>query len=352
MTQRRGTMTSTKDLAKGIAADLSEDIANKIQNLGDHMTPERAPSSGGSLVAKLAEVMAAVSRVPKRGRNDFHKYDYATEADIAEAVRLELAKRGIMIIPSCDGVERDGDLTVTRHTYRITDGDETLACSWAGFGQDKGDKGLYKAFTGAEKYFLLKLFLMPTGDDPERDDSAKSIDTPTTKADLVKATPLPDDGKVRITDVDVRTGPKKTGGTWTKWHVTFSDGKRATTFSETLASKCEGYRDRQLVVVPQFEAASNPKWDDTLVECDPEAPTMYVVERVAGKKDYDGNEGPPYRLWIKDHPDEIYLTEDAAVADEASEAVERSTPVAFQTVAKMVADKEVLMIEDFRTLPF
>ena len=46
-----------------------------------------------SLVRKLAEVMAAVERVPKNGRNEFHKYDYATESDITTAVRAELAKR-------------------------------------------------------------------------------------------------------------------------------------------------------------------------------------------------------------------------------------------------------------------
>ncbi len=40
----------------------------------------------------------------------------------------------------------------------------------AGEGLDQnGDKGTYKAITGATKYFLLKLFLIPTGDDPETD---------------------------------------------------------------------------------------------------------------------------------------------------------------------------------------
>ena len=43
----------------------------------------RPTRTRGALAKKLAEVMAAVERVPKRGRNDFHKYDYATEADIA-----------------------------------------------------------------------------------------------------------------------------------------------------------------------------------------------------------------------------------------------------------------------------
>ena len=34
-------------------------------------------------------------------------------------------------------------------------------------------KGLYKAFTGSMKYFLMKNFLVATGDDPEQDSAAK-----------------------------------------------------------------------------------------------------------------------------------------------------------------------------------
>jgi hypothetical protein len=43
-----------------------------------------------------------------------------------------------------------------------------------GTGNDKnkngvGDKGTYKALTGANKYLLFKLFQIETGDDPEKD---------------------------------------------------------------------------------------------------------------------------------------------------------------------------------------
>jgi hypothetical protein len=39
---------------------------------------------------------------------------------------------------------------------------------WRGSGQDEGEKGLYQAYTGGLKYFLLDLFLLPTFDDPEK----------------------------------------------------------------------------------------------------------------------------------------------------------------------------------------
>ena len=51
---------------------------------------------------------------------------------------------------------------------------ESLSSTIIGSGQDKGDKGPYKAYTGAQKYFLMKTFMIPTGDDPEKDDEQSS----------------------------------------------------------------------------------------------------------------------------------------------------------------------------------
>lgn len=131
-----------------------------------------------SLVSKLAEVMAAVQRIAKRGKNDFHGYHYATEADIAETIRMELASRSVMLIPAVLSEQRiavgekGSVLTVLEMEMEFLDGEngQSIKKPWRGYGSDKDDKGGYKAMTGAEKYFLLKTFLIPTGDDPERDD--------------------------------------------------------------------------------------------------------------------------------------------------------------------------------------
>ncbi|MCY1042670.1 ERF family protein [Corallococcus sp. bb12-1] len=133
-----------------------------------------------SLVRKLAEVMGEVERVPKSGRNDFHRYDYATEADIVSAVRKAMADRALMLIPSVVKTEwheverskggKDRLVTLTVQ-FTLHDGDsgEEKSFEVLGEGQDQGDKATYKALTGAVKYALLKLFLIPTGDDPEDD---------------------------------------------------------------------------------------------------------------------------------------------------------------------------------------
>lgn len=163
-----------------------------------------------TLVAKLAEVMAAIGRIAKHGRNEFHKYDYTTEADIVAAVRGELAARNVMLFPSIVGERRDpvgekGSALTTLDmvfTFHDGDSDQTLAFPWKGAGTDKDDKGLYKAMTGGEKYFLMKTFLIPTGDDPERDTKGQRPEDgdKTVRAPRGKQAALPE-GTARILKV-------------------------------------------------------------------------------------------------------------------------------------------------------
>lgn len=154
--------------------------------------PMQAPPADtktASLVRKLATVMGAVERVAKNGKNTFHGYAYATEADITQAVRAEMATQGVMMIPTVEKVEWTAVETsggkkerlCTLHvlfTVLDSDSDSSLRFTIIGQGQDAGDKASYKAMTGATKYALLKLFLIPTGDDPEDEKAPKNIPPP------------------------------------------------------------------------------------------------------------------------------------------------------------------------------
>ena len=154
------------------------------------------------LYAKLAEVASEIGYVEKNGRNDFHKYDYVTEADLIEAVRSKLTDRNVVLMPSVKEVrerpyvtDKDKQSCVTTvivaFTFIDADSGETHEAEWAGTGDDAGDKGLYKAYTGALKYFLMKAFQVPTGDDPERDNGRQSAPAvpkgPPIEADRAKA---------------------------------------------------------------------------------------------------------------------------------------------------------------------
>ena len=144
-----------------------------------------APIKGRPLAKKLAMVMSEVHRVPKNGRNDFHNYDYVTESDLVDHIRDKLAEQGVAIFPSVrdhevaeteDQRKRTVYLTTVTLDVTLVDGEsgDMITTTWVGQGMDQGDKGYYKAYTGAIKYFLLKTFLISTGDDPERDDHLNS----------------------------------------------------------------------------------------------------------------------------------------------------------------------------------
>lgn len=130
------------------------------------------PNPKASLYRKIAKVTKEVGRVPKNGRNDFHKYNYATESDITDALRDLLADNGLAFLPpSVAEYETQGELTKVKMLFGLADCEtgEVYEFTVWGEGQDKGDKGGYKAYTGAVKYALMKTFLVATGDDPEAD---------------------------------------------------------------------------------------------------------------------------------------------------------------------------------------
>lgn len=139
------------------------------------------PANGRAMLyRKLSEVTAAVGRIPKNGRNTFHNYSYATESDITDGLRALLLDHKLAFLPpSVIAWERDattdnpktGPRTRVLLQFEIacTESGEVYTAQLWGEGQDNGDKGFYKAYTGAVKYFLMKTFLIATGDDPEQD---------------------------------------------------------------------------------------------------------------------------------------------------------------------------------------
>lgn len=122
-----------------------------------------------NLWGKIARITGMLGGVEKRGYNAFHKYNYALEGDVVAVVRQYLAAANIVIIPSVISESREGDLTRINVRYTVTDGNEFFEFNMPGYGADRGDKGVYKAITGSNKYAIMKLFKIETGDDPEGD---------------------------------------------------------------------------------------------------------------------------------------------------------------------------------------
>jgi len=139
-------------------------------------------SENKSLISKLVEVMKQVKFIEKKGYNEFNRYKYATESDVAEKVREVLVEQNVIMLPDVvehktrEHINRKGNteyIATVKVKFTFIDGDsgEELVIHSIGEGQDAGDKAVYKAITGAQKYALMKAFMIPTGDDPEADSS-------------------------------------------------------------------------------------------------------------------------------------------------------------------------------------
>lgn len=136
-----------------------------------------------NIITALHSVMADAGYVQKNSENKFHGYKYASEADLLETLRPAMIKHGLVLIPSVNNAsaidEHGNTLVSVEYTLAHISGeiwpDKITA---VGCGNDRakngsvGDKGVYKAITGANKYLLFKLFQIETGDDPEKDETA------------------------------------------------------------------------------------------------------------------------------------------------------------------------------------
>ena len=128
---------------------------------------------------KLLNIMSKIERVPKNGFNAFHKYKFVQDTDLTEYVRNFLVEEGVAVMPSIESqtVMPQGDNYLTlvdgSITFVDTEDGSSVVVKCQGQGQDKGDKGVYKAMTGFMKYGMMKVFMVPTGDDPEHDEEPK-----------------------------------------------------------------------------------------------------------------------------------------------------------------------------------
>jgi len=139
---------------------------------------------------RIHAVMTDVGTIAKNGKNTFQNYEYATEADFVHAIRPLLVKHGLVIIPQnaiLNGVSnlaKDSKLTSISIQYNVVSIDDPTdytQVTMMGQGSDKGDKGIYKAITGTKKYMIANLFMIATGDDPEKDGPKKTTRVSTPK---------------------------------------------------------------------------------------------------------------------------------------------------------------------------
>lgn len=133
-----------------------------------------------NLVQKIAKVQAGLPpEIKKEGYNAKQGFHYVTEAQVKKLIRNPLAILGVIIVPKyevtnewTETTRKGGQMHYASvlGTFELRDGNESIMGSMPGTGMDMADKAVYKAETGAQKNYLMQLFMISTGDDPERDD--------------------------------------------------------------------------------------------------------------------------------------------------------------------------------------
>lgn len=138
--------------------------------------------------SNVRETLKEKGVLQRKGKNDFDKYRYFSEAQYKELFTALLADEGLELsvnvenIQMYEGTAKQPYGRIASIKYTLTDIDTGFYESAVvpGDGMDKGDKGLYKAYTGSLKYYLANTFMVATGDDPEVPD--KSVEKKITKA--------------------------------------------------------------------------------------------------------------------------------------------------------------------------
>lgn len=107
--------------------------------------------------------------------NEYDRYKYFSEAGYKKLFTELFSNAGLELTSSVEEVERfnvegkqpNGRQVKVKFQLHDTETGAFEESYFYGEGYDKGDKGLYKAYTGALKYYLANTFMVATGDDPE-----------------------------------------------------------------------------------------------------------------------------------------------------------------------------------------
>ena len=136
-----------------------------------------------NIYEKLLEVRRSVDYLQKESKGA--QYSYVSSSQVLSAVRKKMNEVGLLLIPeiteSCvkekEELKPNNKVTITYFTelhmkmtwINANNPDEKIICPWYAQGVDiAGEKGVGKALTYGEKYFMLKFFNIPTDkDDPD-----------------------------------------------------------------------------------------------------------------------------------------------------------------------------------------
>lgn len=133
-----------------------------------------------TIYKKLLEIKKETPFLQKDSEG--HHYKYASPEKVLGEINPKLNEKGLFLTTEIvntgvygvldkdsEGqfVKSGNNLIRVKMRMTITDveTEEQISIDWAGYGHNNGEKGFGSALTYAERYFFLKLFNIPTGDD-------------------------------------------------------------------------------------------------------------------------------------------------------------------------------------------
>lgn len=136
------------------------------------------------IVTALNKVQQTVKRAEKDGVNKHFGYAYVSEEGLVDQCRDAFIENGLLLTPTVSdkefhvehglGDHENMHMVVWQQGFHLAHISGALwpypimvMCE----GADSGDKSVWKGLTNAHKHVLLKLLMLPTGEDPEADDS-------------------------------------------------------------------------------------------------------------------------------------------------------------------------------------
>lgn len=131
-----------------------------------------------NIYQKIQGVMQDIQYLAKDDQVAFGstKYRAISEEKVTSTVRAAMIKYGLVMYPKTQEVMKDGQITTVNTVYAMVNVDnpaEQIMVASSGQGSDTQDKGAGKAMTYAFKYALLRTYMIPTGEDPDKISSAE-----------------------------------------------------------------------------------------------------------------------------------------------------------------------------------
>jgi len=149
-------------------------------------TGTSAPATTETPVLNLYQKLIEVRKVVEFLKKDAHsetgaRFKYVSSSQAILAVRSKMDEMGLLLVPTMTSKKvsphktaggKDWYFTEIDFKYTWVNADnptEIIECDWYGQGLDEAEKGVGKACTYSEKFFLLKFFNVPTDkDDPDQ----------------------------------------------------------------------------------------------------------------------------------------------------------------------------------------